>query len=146
MTINGVFQCRIVTKSTVNISQLDNLKSRSCWTETCLETIHMIMIMICHVRSDNITWNEVHRGILFDRRLGSALQLRGIFPFARTQKYTNEDTSSDTTAFLISNLFDDDKLIWLWIKEHLDLITSTRLALGSASYHHFTCLPYTKTW
>ena len=28
-----------------------------------------ILIMICHVRSDKITWNEVHRGILFDRRL-----------------------------------------------------------------------------
>ena len=24
--------------------------------------------MICHVRSDNITLNEVHHGILFDRR------------------------------------------------------------------------------
>ena len=27
--------------------------------------------MICHVGSDNITWNEVHRGILFDRRLSA---------------------------------------------------------------------------
>ena len=66
----------------MNISQLDNLKSRSCWTETCLETIHIehcdrcslracwrLLIMMCHVRSDNITWIEVHHGILFDRRL-----------------------------------------------------------------------------
>ena len=34
---------------------------RACWR---------LLIMICHVRSDNITWNEVHHGILFDRRLG----------------------------------------------------------------------------
>ena len=66
----------------MNISQLDNLKSRSCWTETCLETIHIehcdrcslracwrLLIIMCHVRSDNITWIEVHHGILFDRRL-----------------------------------------------------------------------------
>ena len=25
----------------MNIDQLDNLKSRSCWTKTCLETIHI---------------------------------------------------------------------------------------------------------
>ena len=25
--------------------------------------------MMCHVRSGNITWIEVHHGILFDRRL-----------------------------------------------------------------------------
>ena len=34
---------------------------RACWR---------LLIMICHVRSGNITWNEVHHGILFDRRLG----------------------------------------------------------------------------
>ena len=68
----------------MNISQLDNLKSRSCWTETCLETIHIehcdrcslracwrLLIMMCHVRSDNITWIEVHHGILFDPPLSS---------------------------------------------------------------------------
>ena len=33
---------------------------RMCWR---------VLIMICHICSDNTTWNEVHHGILFDRRL-----------------------------------------------------------------------------
>ena len=80
----------------MNLSQLDNLKSRSCWTETCLETIHIehcdrcslracwrLLIIMCRVRSDNITWIEVHHGILFDRRLAFdaryCLKIRFIF-------------------------------------------------------------------
>ena len=34
---------------------------RACWR---------MLIMISHVRSDNITWNEVHHGILFNRTSG----------------------------------------------------------------------------
>ena len=39
---------------------------RACWR---------IVIMICNVRSDNIAWNEVHHGILFDRRLVVTVEL-----------------------------------------------------------------------
>ena len=51
------------------MAEISNLLSH--FNAMCLRACWRLLIMMWHVRSDNIIWIEVHHGILFDRRLST---------------------------------------------------------------------------